>query len=436
MKSNIPVRKIALLGASYNSGNLGVSALAESSLQCIFGRWPDAEVVFFGVGRKDEVMTRKILEQDRMIHSYSIRFCKNIFLRNHFLVLLCYGILFRCLPFKSLQKKITRNNRTLQALLGLDLVADITGGDSFSDIYGMRRFILGFLRKWLFCIFQKPLIFLPQTYGPFKRAFTRILAKKILKKAAAVYSRDQQGLDALKGLLGDSYDSHVVRLVPDVAFALQSRRPEGNEIASIETVRKQAKILFGVNLSGLLYHGGYSQDNMFELKAAYGMLVKEILLFLLKDDNVTVLLVPHVYPPEEFEMEKDMVAIEAVFNELKEDYGERIIPIRGQYEANGIKYFIGQCDYFLGSRMHSCIAALSQKIPTLGLAYSQKFSGVFKTAGVNDYVADLRSENSTDILSKVDLLITHRHEITQCLNHEIAIIQQKIQTLFDEFVCE
>ena len=42
---------IALLGASFDTGNLGVNALAESSIKCILHRWPDAEIVIIGAGR-------------------------------------------------------------------------------------------------------------------------------------------------------------------------------------------------------------------------------------------------------------------------------------------------------------------------------------------------------------------------------------------------
>ena len=46
-KGNI---KICLLGASFDTGNLGVSALADSSIEIILSRWPDAEIVLLGMG--------------------------------------------------------------------------------------------------------------------------------------------------------------------------------------------------------------------------------------------------------------------------------------------------------------------------------------------------------------------------------------------------
>ena len=42
-------KSIILLGASFSTGNLGVSALAWSSIKIIRARWPDARIVLVGV---------------------------------------------------------------------------------------------------------------------------------------------------------------------------------------------------------------------------------------------------------------------------------------------------------------------------------------------------------------------------------------------------
>jgi polysaccharide pyruvyl transferase WcaK-like protein len=75
--------------------------------------------------------------------------------------------------------------------------------------------------------------------------------------------------------------------------------------------------------------------------------------------------------------------------------------LEGTYEPDQIKWIIGLCSFFLGSRMHSCIAALSQCIPTCGLAYSKKFIGVFNSLGMEDTVIDLRVSSKKEILHKI-----------------------------------
>jgi len=73
------------------------------------------------------------------------------------------------------------------------------------------------------------------------------------------------------------------------------------------------------------------------------------------------------------------------FEALRDKYPDRIGVVRGQYSPSEIKYIIGSCDFFIGARMHACIAALSQGIPAVAIAYSDKFTGVMQTVGAGGW---------------------------------------------------
>ena len=74
--------------------------------------------------------------------------------------------------------------------------------------------------------------------------------------------------------------------------------------------------------------------------------------------------------------------------------------LRGDFDQSGVKHVIGQCDLFIGSRMHACIAALSQNVPTVGIAYSRKFAGVFETVGVADMVLEARELTQDSLIDQ------------------------------------
>ena len=84
--------KVGLLGASFDTGNLGVSALAESIIKVILNRWPIAEVTLLDSGGVIGERRQRIGNTDVCINEVPIRFCKNIFLKNHFVVL-CFSAL-------------------------------------------------------------------------------------------------------------------------------------------------------------------------------------------------------------------------------------------------------------------------------------------------------------------------------------------------------
>ena len=62
--------------------------------------------------------------------------------------------------------------------------------------------------------------------------------------------------------------------------------------------------------------------------------------------------------------------------------------------ATEVKWVISNCDHFCGTRMHACIAAISQGIPTSAIAYSGKTEGVFASVGCESYVIDPREFDS------------------------------------------
>lgn len=423
--------RICLLGASFDTTNLGVSSLAESTVKCILSKWPDAEVTLLGA-RKESEHKLELFGKEVSVKIVPMRFCVNVFLSNHFCRIFLYALLFKVLKDKQLQKRLARGNPSLNALFEADIVADIAGGDSFSDIYGFWRFVRSFMTRWLVVLFDKRLVMLPQTYGPFKHSVSRVLAKYILRHASVVYSRDKSGLDYVKSLLNDRHTAKTIEFCPDVGFVLDARRPPNIDIGSLSDVRTDKSVVVGLNVSGLLYYGGYSENNMFGLKMDYSRIIHQIIEFFMSKDNVFVLLVPHVFPPVGT-VESDVSACLEIYTECSAKYPERIFMVRGSYDQSQIKYIIGLCDFFLGSRMHSCISALSQFIPAVGIAYSKKFHGVFESIGLQQCVADARSLDKDGLLETVSAAFENKDQIREHLKNIMPGLTANILNLFRNY---
>lgn len=425
--------KVCLFGASLETGNLGVSALTESAIKVILTRWPDAEISLIGLDSVGGECRIKLSGREVCIKKMPIRFCKNIFLPNHFCVLFLYGFLTRIFRWQWLHKALADRNPYFKALTEAELAADITGGDSFSDIYGMRRFILGFLHKWLVGVFQKKLILFPQTYGPFNRYVTKILARRILNYTTVIYSRDQSGISYVKKLLNTENTDGKIRFLYDLGFVLDSRRPESRNINSLEQIKAKNRALIGLNVSGLLSHGGYSGDNRFNLMVDYPALIKSVIELFMGYGDTAVLLVPHVFTLQQPDMESDAAACGEVFEQTAKKYKDRIFLVHNYCNQNEIKYIIGLCSFFIGSRMHACIAALSQGIPAVGLAYSKKFAGVFESVGVGELVVDMRQHTQEEILTAIRTAFEKQKVIRDRLRSIIPDVQAEILSIFKDF---
>lgn len=422
--------KVCLLGASFETSNMGVSALAEASIKCIFIRWPDAEITLLDSGRKNGEYRIGVLGQEMRVSSLPIRFSKNVSSPNHFVVLTLYALFFKMFPLRWLRKKLGRKNKCLKRILEADLVVDITAGDSFSDIYGVRRFVIGSLRKWLVIQFGKKLIMLPQTYGPFKRSMVKAMAKYILKRSSLVYCRDRAGVAYVRNILGNHDISERVRFGPDVGFVLDQRAPHHINVDSLEEARTDDSVVVGLNISGLLFNGGSTQNNMFGLKDNYRDLVCNVIELLMRSTKTLVLLVPHVFCVGHIESDTD--ACLQVYKTLNEKFKGRLFLTQGQYDQNEIKYIIGLCNLLIGSRMHACIGALSQCIPAVGLAYSAKFYGVFESIGMGRFVADMRHKNQKEILTIIASAFEQRKNITEHLKKVIPKTKKQVMNIFGD----
>ncbi len=426
------IRRIGLLGASFDTGNLGVSALAESSIKCILHQWPHAKIDLLASGRTSKKYTLQVEGQSVDVENLPVRFCRNVFMRNHYMVLFSIAILLKVFRFQGVRDYFVRHNPYLERILQLDLVADITGGDSFSDIYGTRRFVQGALLKYLWLLFGIRFYFLPQTYGPFNRRWVRCAARYLLKKADRVYSRDRQGYTVIEALFPKKREVlEKVKIVPDVAFVLDVSPVRDSLTDLLERHQRERNVIIGLNINGLLYSGGYTRNNMFSLAVDYPEMVRQIISEFLKNPKVVILLIPHVCPSAKYEVESDLAACRQAISQFEDDDKSRILLAEANYDHKSIKSVIGRSHFFMGSRMHSCIAAMSQCIPTVGLAYSDKFQGVFDSIGEGKNIIDLRVAALKKIAPELMEKYIQKDPIHARLCETMPGIQRQVLSLFD-----
>ncbi len=150
----------------------------------------------------------------------------------------------------------------------------------------------------------------------------------------------------------------------------------------------------GLNVSGLLMSGGYTGKNMFGLEGDYPALVREIITRFLAMPDVELHLIGHVIS-ESQPVEDDFRASEALAAEFP---GTRLAPRFGS--PSEAKSFIAGMDFFMGARMHACIAAFSSGVPVIPMAYSRKFAGLFGTLGY-DHTADCTAETNEAVLARI-----------------------------------
>jgi len=427
------MEKVTFIGPSFATNNLGVNALALGTIQSIIVQGEDVEIVLIDYNKKHEIgYDVDILGKTYQLNQYNMRFSKQFFHKYHIVKLILTSLLLKLIPGLTLKNKIISRNNILKELWASRVVCSIAGGDSFSDIYGYKRFAYIVLPQILTILLNKKLVLLPQTLGPFKSKISQITSRYIIKNASIVYSRDQQGLEDSKKILQNKYRSDKFKFCYDVGFAIQSHEMQNEDTEYLSDLTKNNS-LTGFNISGLLYIGGYTKKNMFGLHEDYQQLVKEIIKYLITVKKSKIVFIPHVLG-EGHNIESDESAINLIYDEMSGTYPDDIIRLRHKYNQNQIKHIIKMCDLFLGSRMHSCIAAASQCIPPVSLAYSKKFVGVMQSVGLEGLVADLRVLSIPQVLEIINRAFDNRVEIESELNHTMPEVYQHIKNEFKSIV--
>lgn len=299
---------------------------------------------------------------------------------------------------------------TTEAFDGCDYVVDLCGGDGYTDIYGIKRTLAESIPVFA-CKFHKiPCYFGPQTIGPFNTLIGKIIAKSTLKKLKLIITRDEKSYNCCKELGFENKTKSVI----DVAFALPYEKKEFTN----------DKFNIGLNISGLLYNGGYNHENYFGLNFSYKEFV-ETLIEKLESYNVQLHLIPHVIYDQE-NVDDDY----AVCKMLKEKYPNVILPEKFK-TASAAKSYISGMDLFSGARMHSTIAATSSGVPVIPVAYSRKFNGLYDTLEYPFYI-DAKKENTVeDAIDKFFEFMNQRDEMKEKLVNAREIYSYNLEKYKD-----
>lgn len=300
-----------------------------------------------------------------------------------------------------------------RALSDIDVMIDIGAGDSFADIYGAKRFAFLWLSKVMTIARGIPLLFAPQTIGPFDKFIYRKLASFAMRHSAAVIARDRASLALAKAMAPAARALVSV----DVAFKL----PFADQSAS----RDGADVRIGLNVSGLLYHEAESGRNRFGLSYDYADYVRSLIATISAWPNTKLYLVPHATSASDPSDDDGHIS-----DRLAKEFpaARRVENFTGASEA---KSFISGLDFLVAARMHACIGAYSSGTPVYPVAYSRKFAGLF---GMVDYphILPVSGYDTAGAVAATLAAIENR----AALKSELTAGMHKVEALLDVYRAE
>jgi polysaccharide pyruvyl transferase WcaK-like protein len=411
---------ITLLNAAPDTGNQGVSALCLSALAGLTARKAGPlAVADHGRGVRQSDMGFATVSRVGLTHNR--RFWRSESLNT----------------VRALSRIGGGYSASARIITGSRAILDVSGGDSFTDLYGQRRFQAMALTKRLALDNGLPLILLPQTLGPFVDRANLSEAVAILRAARAVWVRDAASYAFLQNVLGHHFDPDRHRLGLDMAVALPCR-----ELVDLPPVLRtwlsplRRFPVAGLNVSGLLAQNATAARAAFGLADRHDSQIEAAARAVLDHEPlVRLLLVPHVHR-DLSDRESDLAASLALKTRLEQDYPERVEVLTGTPDAMQLKWVLSQLSWFAGARMHATIGAFSSGTPTLGLGYSDKAAGVFTQCGIGEHVADLRQLDTEQLAALVRLSFASRAVTRIALAARVPDLLARAEDQMDAIVAQ
>ena len=298
--------------------------------------------------------------------------------------------------------------RGIKELIESDVVIDVSG-TTFTDeklvkvLFNVACLLPGIL-------LQKRVIKYSQTMGPFKHPLNRRVAKLILPKLKLIIARGRYSENNLKelGLKNCTYCA-------DAAFSMDMS--DKNIATFMESefknmIKAKDKKIVGTSPNSIVEK--YCKQNGINHAEIFGKFINYLI-----DKDFFVILIPHSYRPyTKMRHNNDALTIEEICNYIEDK--NSFYAVKKDYDCKQLRDLIGMTDYYVASRFHSMISALSTGVPVLVFGWGkQKYLEVMKEFELEDYTFDYQDLNVDKMIEQFEKLIQNRELVKEKISRNL-----------------
>jgi colanic acid/amylovoran biosynthesis protein len=306
---------------------------------------------------------------------------------------------------------------TLKVFRNLQLL--VVKGGGFLHSYGkIRDFYV--MYYFLFDIFLAKrlgikVVVLPNSIGPLKNRLARWITKKALTNIEFISVREDVSASFMKTNL--NFDAKVY---PDLGFYQKS------EIFDIELYLNNKGFRFSdVNIAITLRPYRFDGKNVAD--QLYQKYIAAISKFISEQIHLgrRISLIAHTLGPSAHE--DDRLALKEVLENLEESERNEILYMEDkELNCRQLQFLYSNYNYLIGTRFHSVIFALNEKIPSIAIAYGgNKSFGIMKDIGIQDFVIGIDEINSEWLNNQFEKLVVNKQDYLDKLNlYEKQILQK------------
>lgn len=301
---------------------------------------------------------------------------------------------------------VAAKGRLLAAVRHADLVMSSGGGYFFST----RRRVPGpmFFQAWLHCALAqrlgKPLVFAPQSFGPFAnsgaaRAMAGLLSHPTTKK---VMAREEVSMALAQDLLDASGTADRVSLCPDLAFLFDP--PNAFELSTVRPAT-QAPVL-AVTARDWLFPACRDRSERRVARRGYLDKLQEVCVRFHRRWGGSILIYAQSRGPGRLEDDR------AISAELANALRDHLPPAHVDHvdlaedaSVAEVASVLARADLLLATRFHSAILAMVIGRPVIALGYQPKSVGMMQMLGLERFCLAMDSFEPPHLMSLVDELL-------------------------------
>lgn len=321
---------------------------------------------------------------------------------------------------KLWRKRTIRREPALRLLDESDVIIVCGGG-----FLGGKKYdsLMHVFQIYIDTLFNRPVILMGTSVEPMGRGLIRRKTEKALRRVTHVFAREEITCKYLETFLA----REKVTLAPDMAFILGEKKPR---IKLDSGFKAECRQICGITLRDWNFP---RSDNPTQAREQYiGAIIN--MMDELTDRGIGFVFVPQVM----VQYADDAEVAKEVRAKLKNPKMFEIV--EADLSPEEIKGLIAEFDFFVGTRMHSNIFAMSVGVPTVAIAYEKKTNGIMEMVdgSMKKYVIEIEDVTGESLVRKVDKMIEEQTKIRTILEKRITELRTAMVVKYNikELVCE
>lgn len=311
-------------------------------------------------------------------------------------------------------------DKVLRIYADSDIVLSASG-ISFIDNYGLIP-IYHFSKYLQLALFSgTKVIKFTQSIGPFESRYNKLVARLVLPNLKWIFARGRHSLVNLKSI---GIQQNVVQL-PDIAFLL-----EAHPIEAFASFRESNidKTIVGISPNWVCME--------MDKKNLYTAVLIEICRFILRQDvRFHLWLIPHTIEIKSAGIGDDLSICRTIRNDLNRPDNVTIIDSLN-HSPEQTKYLISLCDFFVGSRFHALVAAVSSGVPSFAIGWHWKYEELMEWLEISGSLVQIWDLEMDALLNKFEQCFEDRERQRAALGSKLQEIRKHAGKAIDIIIDE